>query len=76
MRPEVKKKKKKNSESIKRKSLEYPSPTVMVTFGGIHFNFFSPGKQDSTMAISARKSRSWHGRKQVRHIFLTPIPQT
>jgi hypothetical protein len=50
--------------------LEYPSPTVMVTFGGIHFNFFSLGKQDSTMAISAHKNRSWHGREQVRHIFI------
>jgi hypothetical protein len=54
--------------------LEYPSPTVMVTFGGIHFNFLSLGKQDSTMGISARKNRSWHGREQVRHIFLTPNP--
>jgi hypothetical protein len=42
----------------------------MVTFGGIHFKKNSLGKQDSTMAISARKNRSWHGREQVRHIFI------
>jgi hypothetical protein len=42
----------------------------MVTFGGIHFNFLHLGKQDSTMAISARKNMSWHESKQVRHIFI------
>jgi hypothetical protein len=48
----------------------------MVTFGGIHFIYLSLGNQDSTMAISACKNRSWHEREQVGHIFLTPIPQT
>jgi hypothetical protein len=42
----------------------------MVTFGGIHFNFFSLGKQDSTMGISARKKKPWHVREQMRHIFI------
>jgi hypothetical protein len=42
----------------------------MVTFGGIHFNFHSLGKQDSTMVISACKNRSWHEREQVWHILL------
>jgi hypothetical protein len=42
----------------------------MVTFGGIHFNFFSLGKQDSSMAISARKKKYWHVREQMRHIFI------
>jgi hypothetical protein len=65
-----------NPRSFSSLCLLYLSPTGMVTFGGIHFNLFSLGKQDSTMVISARKNRSWHEREQVRHIFLTPIPRT
>jgi hypothetical protein len=42
----------------------------MVTFGGIHFNFFYLGKQDSTMGLSALKNKSWHEREQVRHIYI------
>jgi hypothetical protein len=69
-----------DSESIERKPLQSHEllkslacvslAGFMVAFGGIHFNFLSLGKHDSTMAISARKNRSWHEREQVRHIFI------
>jgi hypothetical protein len=78
MRPELKKMM--NLESIERKPLQSHEllkslacvslAGFMVTFGGIHFNFLSLGKQDSTVAISARKNMSWHESKQVRHIFI------
>jgi hypothetical protein len=48
----------------------------MVRFGGIHFNFLSLGKQDSTVAISARKNRSWHERAGTSEAYLYhSIPQ-
>jgi hypothetical protein len=37
----------------------------MVTFGGVHFNLFSLGKQDFKMGFSAHKNMCWYGREQM-----------